>query len=49
MGKREMDSVDNQEIVDYYKDRKEWLARTDLQPAVVTPYLMAALMADDSK
>ena len=46
---REMDSVDNQEIIDYYKDRKVWLARPDLQPAVVTPYLTAAQMADDSK
>jgi hypothetical protein len=34
---REMDSVDNQEIIDYYKDRKVWLAQPDLQSAVVTP------------
>jgi hypothetical protein len=35
---REMDSANNQEIIDYYKDRKVWLAQPDLQPAVVTPY-----------
>jgi hypothetical protein len=46
---REMDSVDNQEVIDYYKDRKAWRALPDLLPAVVTPYLMAAQMAYDSK
>jgi hypothetical protein len=46
---REMDSVDNQEIVDCYKDRKVWLAQPDLQSAVVAPYLMAAQTAADSK
>jgi hypothetical protein len=46
---REMDSIDNQAIIDYHKDRKVWLAQPDLQSAVVTPDLMAAQMADDSE
>jgi hypothetical protein len=46
---REMDSTNNQEIIDYYKDRKVWLAQPDWQPAIVAPYPMAAQMADDSR
>jgi hypothetical protein len=46
---REMDSANNQEIIDYFKDRKVWLTQPDLHPAVVTPYPMAAQMADDSR
>ena len=46
---REMDSANNQEIVNYYKDRKAWLVQPDWQPAIITLYPMAAQMADDSK
>jgi hypothetical protein len=38
---REMDSAHNQELLDYYKDRKVWLVQPDTHPALVTPYTAA--------
>jgi hypothetical protein len=35
---REMDSADNKELIDYYRDRKVWLVQPDLQPPTVFPY-----------
>jgi hypothetical protein len=35
---REMDAVNNRELLDYYKDRKVWLVQPDSQSAMVTEY-----------
>jgi hypothetical protein len=46
---REMDSANNREIIDYYKDRKVWLVQPDLRPATVTPYPRPEQMAEVSR
>lgn len=35
---REMDSVNNKELIQYYSDRKVWLVEPDAIPARVSPY-----------
>jgi hypothetical protein len=35
---REMDAIDDSELIHYYKDRKVWLVQPDLQPANVSPF-----------
>ena len=35
---REMDTADNCELMQYYKDRKVWLVQPDLKPTGVSPY-----------
>jgi hypothetical protein len=35
---REMDAANNQELLNYYRDRKAWLVQVDAKPATVTPY-----------
>lgn len=35
---RDMDAVSNRELLQYYKGRKAWLVRPDLQPVGVDPY-----------
>jgi hypothetical protein len=34
----EMESASNQELLEYYKDRKAWLVQPDLRPIRVAPY-----------
>jgi hypothetical protein len=38
---RDMGDADNQELLQYYKNRKAWLVQPDLPSAEVTPYPMA--------
>ena len=35
---REMDPTSNQELFQYYRDRKVWLVQPDTQPVSVSPY-----------
>lgn len=35
---REMDAADNQELIDYYRNRKVWLVEPDAAPATISPY-----------
>ncbi len=35
---REMDPASNQELMNYYKDRKVWLVQPDNDPVTLTPY-----------
>jgi len=35
---REMDTADNKELIDYYRDRKVWLVEPDAHPPTVSPY-----------
>ena len=35
---REMDTADNCELMQYYKDRKVWLVQPDITPTSVSPY-----------
>ena len=35
---REMDTVDNEELIHYYKDRKVWLVQPDIGPVITVPY-----------
>jgi len=35
---REMDAKNNQELIDYYKDRKVWIVEPDNDPVSLTPY-----------
>jgi hypothetical protein len=35
---RDMGAAKNQELIDYYKDRKVWLVEPDEKPLRVTPY-----------
>ena len=35
---RDMGVAKNQELIDYYKDRKVWLVEPDERPVRVTPY-----------
>jgi hypothetical protein len=36
---REMDSVHNQELMEYYKDRSVWLVQPDAEPVGLAPYV----------
>jgi hypothetical protein len=42
---REMNAVDDRELINYYKDRKVWLVQPDKQPADVSPYSVPDLKA----
>ena len=35
---RDMGAAKNQELIDYYKDRRVWLVEPDEKPVRVTPY-----------
>ncbi len=35
---RDMGAANNQELIDYYKDRRVWLVEPDEKPVPVTPY-----------
>ena len=35
---REMSPINNQELFQYYKDRKVWLVQPDAQPVAISPY-----------
>ena len=35
---REMDAANNQELLNYYKDRKVWLVQPDNDPVSLSPY-----------
>jgi hypothetical protein len=35
---REMDSADNRELIEYYRDRTVWLVQPDSLPAIVSPW-----------
>jgi hypothetical protein len=35
---REMDSANNAELIQYYRDRRVWLVQPDQVPAIVSPY-----------
>jgi hypothetical protein len=37
---RDMDSADNLKLIEYYRDRKVWLAEPDAIPARIVPYPM---------
>jgi hypothetical protein len=39
---REMDEIENQELINYYRDRNVWLLQPDILPARVQPYLVNA-------
>jgi hypothetical protein len=45
---REMDAVNNQELIDYYKGRKVWLVEPDFSQAKVSTYPLTPSIADDS-
>ncbi len=36
---RDMDTAKNNELIDYYKDRRLWLLEPDEKPVRVTPYV----------
>ena len=38
----EMDAANNQELMQYYPDRKAWLIKMDTQPATISPYPLPA-------
>jgi len=42
---QEMDAANNQELINYYRDRKAWLVQMDTEPATLTPYPAPALPA----
>jgi len=42
---REMDSAKNLELMQYYKDRKVWLVRPDMQPVEISPYTAPELQS----
>jgi hypothetical protein len=46
---REMNPVDNLELVHYYRDRKVWLVQMDTFPATVSPYPMPAKLTPDPR
>jgi hypothetical protein len=37
-----MDAANNQELMQYYPDRKAWLIKMDTQPATISPYPLPA-------
>ena len=39
---RDMGAAKNQELIDYYKERRMWLVEPDEKPVRVTPYAKAA-------
>jgi hypothetical protein len=42
---REMSAADNLELMNYYRDRKVWLAEPDAPPVTLTPYPMPGQLA----
>lgn len=39
---RQMDAADDEELLEYYKDRKAWLVQMGTEPATVSPYPLPA-------
>jgi hypothetical protein len=46
---REMSPADNLQLIQYYRDRKVWLAEPDSIPAKVTPYPVPAQLTPDAR